>query len=64
MKRANSLILILRIVKDTKGQDLFEYALMLGFLAVASGAALPNLVPGISAMFSKVADTLSKAVAS
>ena len=63
MKKVNSVILNLRIVKDTKGQDLIEYSLMLGFLAVAGGAALPNIVPGISTMFSKVGEVLSKVAA-
>ena len=38
MNRINHLLIQLRIWKDTKGQDLIEYALMAGFVAVAAGA--------------------------
>lgn len=41
--------------KETHGQDLIEYALMAGFLAVAAGAVLPSAGPAISVIFSKVA---------
>ena len=37
MKKINNLIWKLRIMKDTRGQDLIEYALMAGFVAVAAG---------------------------
>jgi pilus assembly protein Flp/PilA len=33
----------LRIWKDTRGQDLVEYALMAGFVAVAAGAIMPDV---------------------
>ena len=33
-----NLVLRLKIWKDNKGQDLIEYALMAGFVAVAAGA--------------------------
>ncbi|MDP8989136.1 MAG: Flp family type IVb pilin [Acidobacteriota bacterium] len=46
---------------ETHGQDLIEYALMAGFIAVAAGAALPGIGPVISTMFSKVASQLAKA---
>ena len=29
--------------KDKRGQDLIEYALMAGFVAVAAGAIMPNI---------------------
>jgi pilus assembly protein Flp/PilA len=44
----------LRILKDTRGQDLIEYALMAGFVAVAAGALMPNVASSISTVFSKV----------
>lgn len=43
---------------DQRGQDLIEYALMTGFVAVAAGAALPGLQPHFSTIFSKVNDRL------
>jgi pilus assembly protein Flp/PilA len=63
MKTLKNIVLNLRIVKDTKGQDLIEYALMAGFVAVAAGAIMPNVATSISTIFSKVALTLSTASA-
>ena len=40
---------------DRRGQDLVEYALMAGFVAVAGGAIFSTtLMPGISSIFSKI----------
>jgi pilus assembly protein Flp/PilA len=61
MKLLKNMVLNLRIIKDTKGQDLIEYALMAGFVAVAAGAIMPNVATSISTIFSKVALTLSTA---
>jgi pilus assembly protein Flp/PilA len=51
----------LLIWKDTKGQDLIEYALMAGFVAVAAGAIMPGVATSISQIFSKVSSVLSNA---
>jgi pilus assembly protein Flp/PilA len=51
----------LRIVRDTKGQDLIEYALMAGFVAVAAGAIMPNVASSISVIFSQVASVMTGA---
>jgi pilus assembly protein Flp/PilA len=51
----------LRIVRDTKGQDLVEYALMAGFVAVAAGAIMPNVASSISVIFSSVASVMTGA---
>lgn len=45
---------LFRILKDTRGQDLIEYALMAGFVAVAAGALMPNVASSISTVFSKI----------
>jgi Flp pilus assembly pilin Flp len=55
------LILRLKIWKDQRGQDLIEYALMAGFVAVAAGAIMPGVATSISQIFSKVASVLSSA---
>lgn len=55
------LIWKLRIWKDTRGQDLIEYALMAGFVAVAAGAIMPNVATSISTIFSKISSVLSVA---
>jgi pilus assembly protein Flp/PilA len=57
MKKVVNLVYMLRIWKDTKGQDLIEYALMAGFVAVAAGAVMPNISSQISTIFQKI-DTL------
>lgn len=52
---------LLAIWKDKHGQDLIEYALMAGFVAVAAGAIMPGVADSISTIFSKVSTTLSSA---
>jgi pilus assembly protein Flp/PilA len=58
------LILNLNIWRDRRGQDLIEYALMAGFVAVAAGAIMPGVADSISQIFSKVASVLTAANAS
>jgi len=44
-----------RLHNDLRGQDMVEYALMAGFVAVAGGAMFPtSIMPGVSAIFSKL----------
>jgi Flp pilus assembly pilin Flp len=52
------------IWRDLRGQDLIEYALMAGFVAVAAGAAFPPVADSISEIFSKVQSVMSAANAS
>ena len=59
-----NLLLKLTIWKDQRGQDLIEYALMAGFVAVAAGAIMPGVATSLSQIFSKVASVLSSANAS
>jgi pilus assembly protein Flp/PilA len=56
-----NLVLRLKIWKDTRGQDLIEYALMAGFVAVAAGAIMPGVASSISTIFSKIATVMSQA---
>ena len=53
-----NLFLKLKALKDTRGQDLIEYALMAGFVAVAAGAVMPGVASSISTIFSKVGSVL------
>lgn len=57
-------VIKLRIWKDTRGQDLIEYALMAGFVAVAAGAVMPSVSTQISTIFSKINSLLTTAAAS
>jgi pilus assembly protein Flp/PilA len=61
MIRIANLVWRLRIWKDTRGQDLIEYALMAGFVAVAAGAIMPDVATSISTIFSKVSSTMTAA---
>jgi pilus assembly protein Flp/PilA len=54
-------LLKLKVIKDTRGQDLIEYALMAGFVAVAAGAVMPGVASSISTIFSKVASVMAVA---
>jgi pilus assembly protein Flp/PilA len=56
--------LFMRILRDKKGQDLIEYALMAGFVAVAAGAIMPDISTSISTVFSKIGSVMSAAAAS
>jgi pilus assembly protein Flp/PilA len=51
----------LEIWRDTLGQDLIEYALMAGFVAVAAGAIMPGVTSSVSKIFSKVASVMTAA---
>jgi pilus assembly protein Flp/PilA len=61
MTRINGFILKMKIWKDTRGQDLIEYALMAGFVAVAAGAIMPGIATSISTIFSKIASVMTSA---
>jgi Flp pilus assembly pilin Flp len=58
MKTLNQLVLTARVWSDTRGQDLVEYALMSGFVAVAAGAIVPGVSVSISRIFSSVASVM------
>ena len=53
--------MVLNVWKRTAGQDLIEYALMAGFVAVAAGAIMPGVASQISVIFSKVSSALAAA---
>jgi Flp pilus assembly pilin Flp len=58
MTKLNQLILNARVWTDVRGQDLIEYALMSGFVAVAAGAIMPGVSISISKIFSSVASSM------
>ena len=65
MKRLTNLAIRLQmLVKDTRGQDLIEYALMAGFVAVAAGAIMPGVASSINIIFSKVNSSMIEASSS
>lgn len=46
---------------DQRGQDLIEYALMAGFMAVAASALVPSIAQNLQAIWSKVQATTAAA---
>jgi pilus assembly protein Flp/PilA len=52
---------LVRIWKNRQGQDLIEYALMAGFVAVAAGAVMPSVATSISTIFSEISSVMSAA---
>jgi pilus assembly protein Flp/PilA len=51
----------LRLWMDTRGQDLIEYALLAGFVAVAAGATFPPVADSFSTIFSRISSVLAVA---
>lgn len=51
------------LADDAEGQDLVEYALLAGFVAVAAGALLPAISTSVSTIFSRMGSVLSGAAA-
>ena len=64
MKKLISVIVRFQIWRDNRGQDLIEYALMAGFVAVSAGALMPNISTSISTVFSKVGSVMTGAASS
>ena len=54
-------IALVKLAKETRGQDLVEYALMAGFVAVAAGAVMPSVAGSISTIFSSVSSVMAAA---
>ncbi len=52
---------LMKLAKETRGQDLIEYALMAGFVAVAAGAIMPSVTTSISTIFSQISSVMAAA---
>jgi Flp pilus assembly pilin Flp len=61
MSRMLQLLVQLRIWRDRRGQDLVEYALLAGFVAVAAGVFIPDVSASLSTIYSRVASRLVEA---
>lgn len=61
MRKIISLVMSARMLREQRGQDLIEYALMAGFVAVAAGAIMPGVASSISTIFSSIASVMSAA---
>lgn len=62
MKRIKDQILKLQVWKDTSGQDLVEYALAAGLVAVAAVACMPGLSGIVSNVFTKIGSIINNSV--
>jgi Flp pilus assembly pilin Flp len=49
------------IWRDRRGQDMVEYALLAGFIAVAVGTISPGLANSMSEIYSRVTSKLGEA---
>jgi pilus assembly protein Flp/PilA len=61
MLATQTIAALVRIWKNRRGQDLIEYALMAGFVAVAAGATMPSVAASISTIFSQVSSVMAAA---
>lgn len=53
---------LIRLLRSEDGQDLIEYALTVGFVAVAAAAIFPTtLMPNVSTIFSKIESSMVEA---
>ena len=52
---------LMRLLGDERGQDIVEYALLTGFVAVAAGATIPDISSDINTIFSKMASLTDRA---
>ena len=50
-----------KFINNDEGQDMVEYALLAGFIAIVAGAILPDISEGISTIFSKMASVTTAA---
>jgi Flp pilus assembly pilin Flp len=48
------------LATEDRAQDLVEYSLLAGFIAVAAGAFMPDVTNSVSVIFSRVTSLLSK----
>lgn len=62
MKRVKDQLLRLQVWKDTNGQDLVEYALAAGLVAVAAVACMPGLSGTVNNVFTKIGSIISNNV--
>jgi pilus assembly protein Flp/PilA len=61
MRSLQMLLWANQLWRETRAQDMIEYALMAGFMAVAAGAALPDAGGDISTIFSRVTSVMTLA---
>jgi pilus assembly protein Flp/PilA len=61
-KGGNMKLFINRFWKETQGQDLVEYALAAGMVALAAVAAMPQLTAVISNVFNRIGSLVNSSI--
>jgi Flp pilus assembly pilin Flp len=64
LKHIIKFVVKLQIWKDNRGQDMIEYAMMGGFVAVVAGVIMPGVSSSVNVVFSKVNSVMVKAASS
>lgn len=59
MKQRNGMVFLNEFWKDTRGQDLVEYALAAGLVAVAAVACMPGLSGAVNQVFTKIGSMIN-----
>lgn len=59
-KRSGVLARLRRLIVDRRGQDLVEYALLVGFLALAASATFPDISHNLNHIHEHVSKSLKK----
>ena len=59
MKRIHNLLFRMQIFKNTKGQDLIEYALLAALIALAATVGMTALAGGINEKFTAISSSLA-----
>jgi Flp pilus assembly pilin Flp len=62
MRSLQALLRANQLWRETRAQDMIEYALMAGFMAVAAGAVLPDAGGDISTIFSRVTSVMTLSI--
>ena len=52
---------VLRFTREDDGQDLIEYALLAGFIALASVAMITNIGTGLTTVYSAISTQIQSA---
>lgn len=61
MNRIVNIIYRLALWRDCRGQDMVEFALLAGLVAVASGLFLPGISESMDTIYSRMASKLAEA---
>ena len=62
MRSLQALLRANQLWRETRAQDMIEYALMAGFMVVAAGAVLPDAGGDISTIFSRVTSVMTLSI--